>query len=153
MRTSTYPTRRFGLPITQRRPRGFTLVELIVAIVILSVAVPPMLWAIRDAHASRVSPVMLSRARWLAGERLEDIIADRHSPSRGFAYVVNANYPSEPTVSGFPGFTRAVSIAETGINGNAGTGFKAVNVTITWVDGQAVTRTFTLGTVLTEYTP
>ena len=34
-----------------RRPRaGFTLIETIAAIVILSLAIPPMLWAVREAH-------------------------------------------------------------------------------------------------------
>ena len=63
------------------RRRGFTLIETIAAIVILAIALPPMLFAIRDAHVQRVNPVLVSQARWLATEKLEDILADRHSAS------------------------------------------------------------------------
>jgi len=135
--------------------RGFTLIEAIIAIVVLSLAIPPMLWAMRDATWKRIDPIQVSRARWLAAERLEDIIADRHSGTRGYAYVVNANYPSEPSVSGFTGFSRSVSVTE----GNAtlvpgsGTGYKTVSVSVGYFDGRNVARTLTLSTVVAQYTP
>lgn len=135
--------------------RGLTLIEAIAAIVILSVAIPAMLWALRDAARRRVDPVLVNRARWLAGERLEDIIADRHSPSRGYAYVVNANYAAENPVSGFNGMQRTVSIVETGSppSFGAGTGYKTVTISVTFTDGMAVSRTLSLATVITDYTP
>ncbi|MBY0312653.1 MAG: prepilin-type N-terminal cleavage/methylation domain-containing protein [Phycisphaerales bacterium] len=137
------------------RRRGLTLIEAIAAIVILSVAIPSMLWALRDAARRRVDPVLVNRARWLAGERLEDIIADRHSPTRGYAYVVNANYAAENPVSGFTGMQRTVSIVETGPPPSfaAGTGFKTVTVSVTFTGSNAVSRTLSLATVVTDYTP
>ncbi|MCZ6542471.1 MAG: type II secretion system protein, partial [Planctomycetota bacterium] len=68
------------------RTHGFTLLETIAAVVILALAIPPMLWAVREAHIQRVNPMLASKARWLATEKLEDIIADRHSTTRGWAY-------------------------------------------------------------------
>lgn len=134
---------------------GLTLIEAIAAIVILSIAVPAMLWALRDSARRRVDPVLLNRARWLAGEQLEDILADRHSPSRGYAYIVNANYAAENPVAGFTGMQRSVSIVETGPPPSfaAGTGFKSITVNVTFTNGSAASRTLSLATVITDYTP
>ena len=74
--------------------RGFTLIESIAAVVILAIAVPPMMFAVRDAHVQRVNPMLVSKARWLATEKLEDVIADRHCDSRGFDYLTGGNYPA-----------------------------------------------------------
>ena len=98
----------------RRTPQhGFTLIETIASIVILAVAIPPMMWAIREAEAERVTPVMASRARWLAVEKLEDVIADRHSTTRGYAWLTAGNYPTENPVTGYSGFSRDVKFAET----------------------------------------
>lgn len=127
------------------------------AIVLASVAIPGMMWAVRDAQRNRTEPVMFDRARWLAVERLEDVIADRHSAARGYGYVVNASYPAEPSVSGFPGLSRSVSINETGVSlSGAGTGYKTVTVTVTYPaggGGGGGVRSFSVSTVVTEYTP
>lgn len=137
-----------------RRRRGFTLTESVIAVVILGIAVPSMMWSIRQEHRARVSPLMASKARWLATEKLEDIIADRHSATRGYAYVVAGNYAAESSISGFPGFTRSVAIAETGADlVSAGTGYKKVTVTVGYTDGTGAARTLALATVLTDYTP
>lgn len=128
------------------------MVEAIAAIVVLAIAVPPTMWAIREAHVQRVNPRMASTARWLAVEKLEDAIADRHSTTRGYSYVVNANYAAESPVSGFTPFTRSVSVTETGSDlVSAGTGYKRVAVTIGWTDAASTARTLTLTTVVTDY--
>jgi Tfp pilus assembly protein PilV len=140
----------------RRRPRSrraFTLLEAISALVILSISVPAMLWAIRDSVRRRADPVLLSRARWLASEKLEDIIADAHSPARGYSYLAAGNYGAESPVSGFTGMNRSVAIAETAPKFVAGTGWKTVTVTVTYTDGQGVSRSLQLSTVLTSYTP
>jgi len=134
--------------------RGFTLIEAIISIVILSTAMPAMLWAVREAHRDRVSPIKASQARWLATEKLEDIIADRHSTTRGYTYLVNANYAAEASITGSPGFTRSVAIAETAANlVSAGTGFKRATVSVGWTDARGVGRTLAIATIITDYTP
>lgn len=136
----------------RRLPSAFTLIEAIIAIVILSVAMPPMLWAIRDSQSMRVSPILTSRARWLATEKLEDVIADRHSTTRGYSYVIAGNYPAEATIAGFPGFSRSTSITETGAAfAVGGTGYKLITVTVSWTDGRAQSQSLTLSTVVTDY--
>jgi prepilin-type N-terminal cleavage/methylation domain-containing protein len=133
--------------------RAFTLIEAITAVVILSIAMPAMLWSIRDSVRRRADPVFLSRARWLAAEKLEDCIADSHSPTRGYSYLVSGNYAAETPVTGFTGFNRSVAIVETAPKFIAGTGWKTVTVTVSYTDGRGVARSLALSTVLTSYTP
>lgn len=136
------------------RRRAFTLVEAIVSVVILATATPSVMWAVREAHRDRVSPVKTSYARWLITEKLEDIIADRHSTTRGYTYLVNANYPAEASITGYPGFTRSVAITETGADlASAGTGFKKATVTVGWTDARGVARSLSIATIITDYTP
>lgn len=141
--------------LPQRRPRargGFTLVEAVAVIVVLSIAFPPMLISIRQAHVTRVTPARFTIARWLAAEKLEDIIADRHSATRGYGYVQDSNYPAEAAISGFVGFGRSVAITTTGPDlVSAGTGYKKVTVTVTFTDGGGTARSFPLSTVVTDY--
>lgn len=142
-RTTPSPARPHG---------GFTLVEAVAVIVVLSIAFPPMLVAIRQAHSARVVPARLAIARWLAAEKLEDIIADRNSATRGYSYVVASNYPAEASITGFTGFTRSVVITETGPDlTTAGAGYKKASVTVTYTDGAGATRSYLVSTVVTDY--
>jgi prepilin-type N-terminal cleavage/methylation domain-containing protein len=136
------------------RRRGFTLIETIAAIVILAIALPPMLFAIRDAHVQRVNPVLSSQARWVATEKLEDILADRHSASRGYDYLSGAHYPPEPSVDGFPAFSRSVALLETGPDlSTPGSGYMIVTVNVSWVDATSAARTLSISSVVAEYSP
>jgi prepilin-type N-terminal cleavage/methylation domain-containing protein len=137
-------------PLNNRR--GFTLIESIAAIVILAIAVPPMMWAIKEGHTQRVNPMMASKARWLATEKLETILADRHSTTRGYGYLVSNNYAMENPVTGNPGFARTVSFNETGADlVTPGAGYKRVTVTVTWTDATAVARSLSIDTLVTDY--
>ena len=140
--------------MTRRTTKGFTVTEAIIAIVILSVAMPPMLWAIRQQHHDRISPILASRARWLASERLEDIIADRHSTTRGYSYLTAAHYPNEASIVGFPGFTRSVAFSEKAANlTSAGTGYMRTTVTVGWTDPGGIAQSLSIATIITDYTP
>ena len=138
----------------RQHPPGFTLIETIAAVVMLSIAVPPMMWAINEAHMQRVNPVLVSRARWLGVSKLEDVIADRHSTTRGYGYLIAANYPDETPVTGHAAFNRTVTFNETEADlTTAGTGYMNVTVQVSWSDATGVSRTLAISTVLTEYTP
>ena len=135
-----------------RHRRGFTLIESIGALVILTVAIPPMLWSIRQAHIQRVNPMKASKARWLATEKLEDIIADSNSTTRGWTYVASGNYATENPVSGYVGFTRTVAISETAADlVTAGTGYKRITVTVNWTDASGTSRSTSVATIPTDY--
>ncbi|MHC4447816.1 MAG: hypothetical protein ACYSXF_08565, partial [Planctomycetota bacterium] len=115
------------------------------------------LWAVREAQIQRANPMLVSTARWLAIEKLEDIVADRHSPSRGFAYVkVGGNYPAETPVAGFAGFDRSVTVSAEhgswdGAAWTAGTGYVTVTVDVDWTDSGGTPRTLSIATVITDY--
>lgn len=130
---------------------AFTLVEAVIAIVVLSAGAPMLFWAIREAQAQRADPAMASTATWLCVERIEDITADRNSTTRGYAYLTNANYPAESPVTGFTSFSRTTSITETGPDlATPGVGYKSVTVTVSWTTPQGTPRSVSLVTVLTE---
>jgi prepilin-type N-terminal cleavage/methylation domain-containing protein len=140
------------------RPRGFTLIETVAAILILAVAVPPMLWAVSQAQQKRANPMLASKARWLAIEKLEDIIADRHSTSgnRGWDYLIAGNYPAENPgdISGFPQFGRTVTLVETQADlstPDSDGGYMKVTVTVTWTNAEGDSQSLSISTVLTEY--
>ncbi len=135
-----------------RQRRAFTLIEAIVAIVILGIAMPAMLIALSQAHRDRISPARASQARWIAVEKMEDVIADRSSPTRGWSYIAGTNYPVETSITGSPGYSRKVTIAETGADlQSVGTGFKTVTVTVEWTHTDGQTHSVVLATVVTEF--
>lgn len=120
--------------------------------VILAVALPSMMFAIRQAATDRVLPTQLSRARWLATEKLEDVIADRHSTTRGYTYLVTGNYPAESPIGTDPDFSRIVTFNETEADlSTSGSGYMIVTVTVSWTDINGNARSFAVDTVLTNY--
>ena len=145
------------------RRQGFTLIETVAAIVILAVAVPPMLWAVSEAHLKRANPRLASQARWLAVEKLEDIIADRHSTdARGWTWVTDpSKYPAETPVTGFDNFNRSVTLTPRGPWDNTVPGWTAgpptnyleVTVAVDWTDANGVANTLSIATILTFYDP
>ena len=146
--------------MAKARPRGFTLIETVAAIVILAVAVPPMLWAVAQAQYKRANPMLASKARWMAVEKLEDIIADRHSESgnRGWDYLTAANYSDENPgdITGYPQFGRTVTFLETQADlstADSNGGYMNVTVTVTWTNAEGDSLSLSISTVLTEYVP
>jgi prepilin-type N-terminal cleavage/methylation domain-containing protein len=146
--------------MAKARSSGFTLIETVAAIVILAVAVPPMLWAVAQAQNKRANPMLASKARWMAVEKLEDIIADRHSDSgnRGWDYLIAANYSDENPgdITGYPQFGRTVTFLETQADlatPDASGGYMNVTVTVTWTSSEGKSMSLSISTVLTEYVP
>ncbi len=136
------------------RTHAFTLIEMIAAMVVLAVAIPPMLFALRQATIDRIDPVRFSQARWLATERLEDVLADWRSATRGYDYIAQANYRDESPVPDHPAFSRSVRITETGPDlRTAGAGCKTVTVAVHWTDSRGRLRTLDVATVVTEWRP
>ena len=146
------PRGRFQFSAADRYVRrGLTLIEAIAIVTIMAIAVPTMMWSMAGAHENRVAPLMASRARFLAAERLEQVIADRFAPLRGYTYIVAPNYLAESAVSGFSIFGRSVAINETGASlTGTGVGYKSVAVTVTWSTRNG-TQSTVLSTVVTNF--
>jgi type II secretory pathway pseudopilin PulG len=135
----------------RRGSRSFTLVELVAVMVVVSIAFMPLGFAVGDAVGRQAGTNQRIVARWLTQGRIEEILADRHSATRGYSAVVTGSYTTGG-VSGFPGFTRAVTISEFNHTlSAAGTGYKVVSVTTSWTEPVRGATSFQLQTVITDY--
>lgn len=109
------------------KPRAFTLIEVVIAVIVLAIAVPPSLGLLDSSAANRADTVNSTRATLLASSVLESVIADIASTdeSLGFAALEDpAAYLSTPGTGlyarlsaslatfGKYGFTYTVDIGE-----------------------------------------
>ncbi len=83
-----------------RARRAFTLIEVVIGVLILSIAVPPILNLMDSASAGRVDAINTTRATFLATTVLETVFADMTSTQEtlGFSALVDSNaYLTTPT--------------------------------------------------------
>jgi Tfp pilus assembly protein PilV len=113
------------------RGRGVTLLETVFAVLLLGISVPPILGFFAQGTLSSIAPERQTAAYFLAMERLEEIIADRHSSTRGYSYLAAAHYLAE-SLSG--GFTRTVAFDEVSsadlTTHQAGSGYLLITVNV-----------------------
>ncbi|MGA3084672.1 MAG: prepilin-type N-terminal cleavage/methylation domain-containing protein [Thermodesulfobacteriota bacterium] len=93
--------------------KGFTLIEALISVVILSIAVTGIFLIFSAGLAPRKAPISIEHTTGaqLVQERLELIKADCNNPARGFVYIASANYPSETLTGAFAGYTRTTTIS------------------------------------------
>ena len=93
--------------------QGFTLIETIISLLILSIAVTGVLQVFFTGLAPKNAPlsIEITTGTQLVQEGLERIKADRNNPVRGFAYIISANYPTETLGGAFTGYVRTTTIA------------------------------------------
>lgn len=94
----------------RRRVRGFSLIELIVVIVVVSIAAVVLLQLFTGVAESLASNEDIQTATQLAQECSEHVMAVRRDPARGFAAVTDAVCDVLPAP--LPGFTRAVAVTD-----------------------------------------
>lgn len=87
--------------------RGFTLIETIMTLVVLSIATVGVLAVFSAGSKGSADPLLITQATQLAQDRMETIIGDRRNPARGFAYIIPGNYGADVPMAGF---NRSVSI-------------------------------------------
>ncbi len=112
------------------RHKGFTLIETVMTMVILSIAVMGILQVFFVGLAPRNAPTSLeiTIGTQLVQEGLERIRADRRNAGRGFDYITSANYPAETLSGVFSGYSRTTTIAPSW-QGNAS--YTQVTVSVT----------------------
>ena len=128
---------RSGAQHSPRR-QATTIIEVVMAIVILSVALPPLISSFVEASNQTILPANSAVASFLVTERMEEIIARRYRATDGYAAVTTVNYPDETPVAGFPRFDRLVTVTFTDAALNtvgSDQGYKNVRVTVTWNSG------------------
>ena len=125
--------------VSRRRSAGFTLPEVILILVVAGVSLLPLSMLFANTSIRSGDARNASVAAQLAEAKMEEIAADKNSPSRGFAYLHVDNYPSEDPVPGFPGYGRSVAVSPDSVYD--GVTFRTVSVTVTSPNIPPVTLT------------
>lgn len=93
-----------------RIPGGFSLIELIVLIVVVSIGAVMLLALFGGVARSLASNEDIQTAAQLAQECSEHVMAVRRNPAQGFAAVTDTVCDVLPAP--LPGFTRAVAVTD-----------------------------------------
>jgi prepilin-type N-terminal cleavage/methylation domain-containing protein len=88
--------------------RGFTLLELIAVIIILSVAAVPISGLFSKAGLSLLNNQRIQTATQLAQEQAELILGRRRN--QGFAAIVTGTWPTETLTGNYAGFNRITTV-------------------------------------------
>lgn len=93
--------------------QGFTMIEMIISLVILSISVIGILQVFGAGLAPRNAPlpVEITTANQLAQEGIERVLADRKNSNRGFGWITSSNYPIETLTGAFIGYIRSYAIS------------------------------------------
>ena len=120
--------------------RGFTLLEVLVAIVILTIGLLGTAGlttgVIRGNHYSK----NVTSATAAAQTQLESV------KSSGYTNATSANFPSDTVTMGGTTFTRATTIT----NSSPAANMKTVSVTVSWTESNNTARSVNLQTILAE---
>ena len=124
------------------RHRALSLIEVVFAIVILGLAVPPLLLQISAGVQAQETALVQNNLCQLAAERMNEIFADHADPTRGYGAILAAAYPDEVAPSGVPGYSRHTEIREVSttnyLTPQAGTGLKRFKITVSGPRGQTL---------------
>ncbi len=135
----------------RRRRTGFTLIELVLTIVVISVGLLGVLAlfenAVRGAALADINVI----AAHLAREKLEQIVHDK--VRFGYAALDETLYPAESFSGDFSSYARSTTIDEVSnadfLTPEVASGYKRVEVTVSW--GAAANMHITIPTVLADY--
>jgi prepilin-type N-terminal cleavage/methylation domain-containing protein len=106
----------------RRCQRGYSLIETIMVMAFLGVAFVAILNVMSTGVSQSVDTELMTKAVTLAEEKMEKVVGDK--TSRGYAYLIGANYPVENNPNSLTGFTRTVSITTYST-------YKSIQVTVT----------------------
>lgn len=98
--------------INQRFARAFTLIEVVIAVIVLSIAVPPTLNLLESTSAGRVNAIFTTRGTFLSTVVLESVLADMTSSQAdlGFDALADSSAYLETTSTGL--YARLESVAQ-----------------------------------------
>ena len=75
---------------------GYSLVELIATVILVGIAVPGLLIFLTESMTDTAKNEIISQAIQLAGQKMEQICADKNELTRGFSYIgTPGRYPGE----------------------------------------------------------
>lgn len=114
--------------------RGISLIEVVVAIVILGLAAPPLMLSMAAGARQQEEALVQQELTQLAEQRMWEIFIDHADPTRGYGYVVNASYPDETAPRGLSGYVRRTRVREVSTTDystpQAGSGLKRFRIQV-----------------------
>ena len=121
--------------------RGLSLIEVVLALVVLGLAAPALLISISAGARQQTAALVQENLLELAAERNSEICADHANPARGYGYIVPSAYPAETSPWGLSGYTRQTEIREVSatdfVTVQAGSGIKRFRVIVRGPGGHA----------------
>jgi len=119
--------------------RALSLIEVVIAIVILGLAVPPLMFQMAAGLQQQQAALVQQELTQLASERMWEVFADHANPTRGYDYIEDSAYPDETTPRGLTGYTRQTTIKEVSpmdyATPQAGSGIKRFRVLVSGPQG------------------
>ena len=123
--------------------RALSLIEVVIAMVLLGLAVPPLLLQIAAGVKQQEATLIEQNLAHLASEKMWQILADHADPTRGYDTVVSAAYPNETAPDGLTGYTRRTEVREVSpadyITSQAGSGIKRFRIQVSGPRNQSLT--------------
>jgi type II secretory pathway pseudopilin PulG len=117
------------------RRRGLSLVEVVMTIIILGLAVPPLLFQLAAGVQQQEATLIQQNLVELSSERMWEVFADHADPTRGYAYIADAAYPLENAPRTLTGYTRRTTVLEVDpndyISTQPGSGIKRFLIVVT----------------------
>ncbi len=124
------------------RRRALSLVEVVFAVVILGLAVPPLLVQVGAGTQQQQAALIQTNLVQIASERLNDILADHTNPLRGYTYLIDASYLLNNAPRGLTGYTLRTELREVSgtdyLSVQAGSGIKRLRITASGPQNQTL---------------
>jgi prepilin-type N-terminal cleavage/methylation domain-containing protein len=119
--------------------QGFTLIELIITIIVVSVGVLALIAALSFGTGRSINSELMTTGTTLAQERLEQLIAEKRANGYSSALLAIGTTTDPPLAAPYADYTRTVEICNVDVNlGNpdctapsVDTGYKRITVTVT----------------------
>jgi prepilin-type N-terminal cleavage/methylation domain-containing protein len=123
--------------------RGLSLVEVVIAIVILGLAVPPLMFQMAAGVQQQEAVLIQQNLTQLASERMWEVYADHADPTRGYDYIDDDAYADETDPWGLAGYARQTTIREVSssdyVTPQPGSGIKRFLVLVTGPESRSLT--------------
>lgn len=117
------------------RRRGLALIEVVLVMVILGLAVPPLLIQVSVGAKQQSTALIQQNLVQLASERLWEISVDHANPTRGYSAITPAAYPDENAPRGLAGYSRRTDVREVSpgdyVTPQPGSGIKRFRIRVT----------------------
>ena len=126
-----------------RARHALSLIEVVVAMVLLGLAVPPLLLQIAAGVKQQEATLIQQNLAHLASERMWLIFTDHADSTHGYDAIIAAAYPNETAPDGLTGYTRKTEVREVSptdyITPQAGSGVKRFRIQVSGPRNQSLT--------------